>query len=345
MDYRNNGRRNAESQRMAQKKRPRKRFLFLYFGIFLIVIGVFAIFRWAVPTNETVIENPNRTEAPASSEAPSSEGTPAPAETGSPAPSATPSATAKPVTKTENSYDSENLTMSISNHEDQVDGQTVKYFVVDIQLKDMSLFKTAFSGSGDGISNEYENPLTLLEENNGLLGINCDNSGYLSDGIIVRNGELYRFRPSDRDVCMIFSDGTMRVAQESSFSSQDEIFDLINNEGLLHTFSFGPALIENGQGRGDYSDSNVQTWNPRTAIGMIEPYHFVFVVVDGRTDDTAGMRLIHLEELMSSLGCQVAYNFDGGQSSILMYDGNIVNNIAGRDEPRGVTDIVYLSEN
>lgn len=341
MSQRNGSMREAQSQRISEKKRSRKIFLFLYLGIFLVAIGIFSIFRWAMPSKDGVIENPNKKPSPSPSASVA-------ADTRKPSsqePSATPPPTPKPVTKTDDSYDSEKLSFSISKHEEEIGGRTVKYFVADIQLKDMSLFGSAFSGDGKSISNQYENPVSIAEKHGGLLAINCDNSGYLADGIIVRNGELYRFKPSNRDCCLIFSDGTMEIASEKSFSSQDEIFGLINEKGLLHSYSFGPYLLNNGKGRDDYSDSTVQRANPRTAIGMIAPYHYVFVIVDGRTDDSAGLSLKDLEQLMTSLGCQVAYNFDGGQSSILIYDGKILNNIAGRDEPRGVTDIVYLSEN
>ena len=68
------------------------------------------------------------------------------------------------------------------------------------------------------------------------------------------------------------------------------------------------------------------------------------MIVDGRTDENRGVRLIQLEQIFKDLGCTEAYNFDGGQSSIMIYDGKIQNDIAGRDTPRSLSDILYFAE-
>jgi len=85
--------------------------------------------------------------------------------------------------------------------------------------------------------------------------------------------------------------------------------------------------------------------NPRTAIGMIAPLHYVFVVSDGRTNQSAGLSLYQLAEFMQSLGVQVAYNLDGGGSSTMVFQGKVINNPTtnGRTiAERKVSDIVYI---
>ncbi len=334
--------RSAESRERARQHRvmkARNRFIMWIVIVFFVALAIFAVVRWALPSSEGAIDLP--AVSPVPSTAPDSSASP------SPSASASASATPVPITKTDSSYQSENLQITIEKKVlENVDGdKKTDYYVADIVCKDMSLFKTAFSGDGDSIPrNSYEDPVTISERYSALLSINCDNAGYLTDGIIVRNGTLYRFKPSDRDLCMIFSDGTMKCVKENTIKSKDEIASLIANDGLLHTFSFGPALITDGVAKGDYSDSQVQTFNPRSAIGMVEPGHFKLVIVDGRTDENRGVRLIQLEQIFKDLGCTEAYNFDGGQSSIMIYDGKIQNDIAGRDTPRSLSDILYFAE-
>ena len=84
--------------------------------------------------------------------------------------------------------------------------------------------------------------------------------------------------------------------------------------------------------------------NPRTAIGYIDDLHYVFVVSDGRTDESAGLSLYQLAQFMQGLGCQCAYNLDGGGSSTMYFDGDIINNPTtnGETHERRVSDIVYL---
>ena len=65
--------------------------------------------------------------------------------------------------------------------------------------------------------------------------------------------------------------------------------------------------------------------NPRTAIGQISPLHYLFVVSDGRTGESAGLSLLELAQIMQERGCAVAYNLDGGGSSTMWFNGAIVN--------------------
>ena len=85
--------------------------------------------------------------------------------------------------------------------------------------------------------------------------------------------------------------------------------------------------------------------NPRTAIGVIDDLHYVFVVSDGRTDESEGLSLFQLAQFMSSLSVKTAYNLDGGGSSSMVFNGTVVNNpttTGGRIKERSVSDIVYI---
>ena len=85
--------------------------------------------------------------------------------------------------------------------------------------------------------------------------------------------------------------------------------------------------------------------NPRTAIGMIEPLHYVFVVCDGRTGESEGLSLYELAQFMRALGVDTAYNLDGGGSSTMVFQGELINNptTSGSSiKERSVSDIVYI---
>ena len=85
--------------------------------------------------------------------------------------------------------------------------------------------------------------------------------------------------------------------------------------------------------------------NPRTAIGIIDENHYVFVVSDGRSDESEGLSLRELAEFMESLGVTTAYNLDGGGSSTMYFNGSVVNNPTtggSTTKERSVSDIVYI---
>ena len=84
--------------------------------------------------------------------------------------------------------------------------------------------------------------------------------------------------------------------------------------------------------------------NPRTAIGVIDECHYLFVVSDGRTSESEVLDLYQLAEVMKELGAETAYNLDGGGSSTMYFNGQVINNptSGGSIKERSVSDIVYI---
>ena len=117
--------------------------------------------------------------------------------------------------------------------------------------------------------------------------------------------------------------------------------------GAVQILSFGPALITNRSIAVTENEEvgKAKSSNPRTAIGIIDDLHYVFVVSDGRTDESEGLSLYELAEFMESLGVETAYNLDGGGSSTMYFNGQVVNNpttTGNSIKEREVSDIVYI---
>ncbi|MGO1316099.1 MAG: phosphodiester glycosidase family protein, partial [Cellulomonadaceae bacterium] len=88
---------------------------------------------------------------------------------------------------------------------------------------------------------------------------------------------------------------------------------------------------------------SIQGSHPRTAIGVIDDNHLVLVVVDGRDDGySRGATMTELAEIMVSLGATTAYNLDGGGSSELWFNGEVVNQPSNGGE-RATSDILYVA--
>lgn len=234
-------------------------------------------------------------------------------------------------------------------HDDQIDivlttmrVENTTVYVADVQIADISLLKTALAG------NTYARNLTettsVQAANTGaILAINGDYYGAQERGYVLRNGVLYRASAqSGTDALVIGADGNFRIINEGETSA-----DTLVREGAWQVLTFGPALINGGQVTVSSSDEvgRAMTSNPRTAIGQISEGHYLLVVSDGRTKESAGLSLRQLAELMQSLGAQIAYNLDGGGSSTMVFQGRVVNNPTtnGRSiRERSVSDIVYI---
>ena len=170
-------------------------------------------------------------------------------------------------------------------------------------------------------------------------------SEYTEDGVI-RNGKLYRSTAvSGREDLVIYEDGTFEIINESEVTA-----DQLMAKGAVQTLSFGPALIENGTVSVDGNDEvgRAMASNPRTAIGIKADGTYLFVVSDGRTEESEGLSLLQLAEFMKELGAETAYNLDGGGSSTMVFNGSVVNTPTGggigngSGSERKVSDIVYI---
>ena len=186
----------------------------------------------------------------------------------------------------------------------------------------------------------------IAEEVGAILAINGDYYGFRDEGFVMRNGYLYRDTPRSgygNDDLVIYEDGTFAIVDEANSDAQ-----ALADEGAVQIFSFGPGLVEDGEITVNEATEVEQAMrsNPRTAIGMIEPLHYLLVVSDGRTDESEGLTLMEIAQVMQDLGCQTAYNLDGGGSSTMWFMGEVVNvPTDGRSiRERSVSDIVYIGE-
>ena len=99
-------------------------------------------------------------------------------------------------------------------------------------------------------------------------------------------------------------------------------------EDVKHIISGGPYLVKDGE---IFVDMTAQKLgciggrNPRTAIGYTKDNHIIMITADGREGSSIGLTLNELAYLMQSLGCVNAMNLDGGGSTVMYVDGNIVN--------------------
>ena len=213
-------------------------------------------------------------------------------------------------------------------------------YVADILLPSVESLKTAFAQDTYGRKITATTSDTATE-NDALLAINGDLYGARERVYVILNGILYRDTPSNADVLCIYTDGRMEIVAPQEKSAQE----LLDN-GAWQVFSFGPGLLEDGEILVDTNDEvgMAMASNPRTAIGMIEPNHYIFVVSDGRTSDSEGLSLYELADFMKNLGVATAYNLDGGGSSTMVYQGEIINTpSSGRhSRERSVSDIVYI---
>ena len=217
-------------------------------------------------------------------------------------------------------------------------------YVAKVELSKNAQIETAFAQNSYG-KNVTATTSSMAESSAAILAVNGDYYGARDNGYVIRDGIIYRSSAkADQEDLVIYKDGSMKIINESEVSAQELVDD-----GAVTVLSFGPALVENGKVSVSQNDEvgKAMASNPRTAIAITEDNHYLFIVSDGRTDESEGLSLYELATFAASLGAKTVYNLDGGGSSTMYFNGNVVNNPTtnGWDiSERGVSDIVYISK-
>ena len=242
-------------------------------------------------------------------------------------------------TTTDTSYSDDNIQVSLT--EKTVENTQV--YIADITVSSSDYLKNAFAQNTYGTNVTAKTSVTATE-NNAILAVNGDYYGANSTGYVIRNGVVYRDtvrEDSSNGDLAIYKDGSFKVIYEDEISA-----DQLVKDGVVNLLAFGPSLVEDGEITVDTNSEVGQSMasNPRTAIGIIDENHYIIVVSDGRTSESEGLSLYQLAEVMKSYGVKTAYNLDGGGSSTLYFNGQVINKPTtnGTISERAVSDIVYI---
>lgn len=246
--------------------------------------------------------------------------------------------------RTDDSWSADGTTISVRQVTTGTDDRAVTYFVADLVLSDATVLRSAFAEDSFG-TNIIDETSDIAEQNDAIFAINGDYYGFRQTGIVIRNGVAYRDEGA-REGLAFYRDGHVELYDETATDAETLV-----DAGVWNTLSFGPALVEDGQvvdGIDEVEvDTNVgnhsiQGDQPRTAVGVVDDNHLVLVVVDGRdTGYSAGASMTELATLMQGLGATTAYNLDGGGSSTMYFNGQVVNQPSNGGE-RGTSDILYV---
>ena len=247
---------------------------------------------------------------------------------------------AKNAQVTYTSYSDENISINLTEktvNETQI-------YVADVTLSSADYMKTALAQNSYG-SNVTAKTSVTAAENNAILAINGDYYGANNSGYVIRNGIVYRDSVRDNSSngdLAIYKDGSFKIIYENQVSA-----DQLVQDGVVNLLAFGPSLVENGEiSVGTNAEvGQAMASNPRTAIGIIDENHYIIVVSDGRTSESKGLSLYQMAEVMKSYGVKTAYNLDGGGSSTLYFNGQVINKPTtggSKISERAVSDIVYI---
>ena len=183
-------------------------------------------------------------------------------------------------------------------------------------------------------------PSTIFKKTNGVVGMSADYCAFRDYGIVVQYGNVVRKKSrSLLDTAIYDKKGNFSYCEDNQAFFKSDLF--INGD-VIHTFAFGPTLIDNYKVRSSWKlRSYICQANepyPRAAICQFDyDKHYLLCTVD-----LPGLTLTDFANELSTLGVRFAYNLDGGQTATLMFNQSVINKVAYGGE-RPVSDILYFA--
>ncbi len=193
-------------------------------------------------------------------------------------------------------YENQAQGVRIEIHRYEDKDQTILWYEADLQFSAESPIEFLTANAEDPVKG-FVYPEKLARDNGAVFAINDDQFGYhlynhKKSGIIIRNkAALYSATRENGnlgwptlDTAAFFGDGTMRVYQSEELTPQQYV-----DIGAQTVLSFGPWLVRDGK-TNPLLTRYFKTREPRSAIGMIGPYHFVVLSVEraGKTQPRRG---------------------------------------------------------
>ncbi len=234
-------------------------------------------------------------------------------------------------------YEDESITVTMESR--KIDDSV--YHIAWVKIAHPSQLRAALAGPYG--SKKTAKTSEIAAANNAVVAINGDYFQYRSSGYEVRQGEVLRKTPNTKlDLLVVDENGDFHIFKKSN---KKELTAFLQEHTPANAFTFGPALVKDGEVQ--YINNTYgfapQDRAPRVGIGQIGPLEYVLVVVDGRQEDySRGISIKMLAEFMGELGCQQAFNLDGGGSATMVFNGACYNSISDKSE-RNISDIIYFA--
>ena len=227
-------------------------------------------------------------------------------------------------------YLSKDLSVHILRFSGRYNKKTVIWYMADIRFAAPNHFR-AFSADPQKPSRTQEQPSLIARRNQVVYAQNGDLFSFRlynkeRVGLIIRAGQVLREDTYTRPVAKIppldelalFSDGHIEMRTPGQMTAQAYL-----DAGALDVLAFGPVLLHDGV-KDDRLDISFTHREPRSALGVVSPGHFIGIMVEGRNDRSAGAPLRFVADRLLEAGCTEAFTLDGGQTAAMLFMGEYV---------------------
>lgn len=219
------------------------------------------------------------------------------------------------------------------------------YTISEVKIAHPSQFRRFLAGGEFGSDKQYVTT-EMASSVNAVVATSGDFYKFRRVGAIVYDGVLQRFEGNTVDTCFINDDGDLLFAYRGDLKTQEETEAFIEENNVRFSLAFGPVLVDNGEAcaPSGYPIGEINEEYSRAAVCQKDELHYMFVNLTG--EPAKGIRhrqtISEFAENLAELGCEKAYALDGGQTTVIAMDGELISN-PDYGTQRQISDIIYFA--
>lgn len=213
----------------------------------------------------------------------------------------------------------------------------------EIKLLHPSQFRRYLSGGefGSGIQSRTSE---MAQDVNAVVACSADFYAYRRQGVSVTNGIVNKANAGIKDGCYIDYNGDLILERGLAFDGIDDLQEYVDENNINFSLSFGPILVQNGENvcPKNYGLGESQNVFPRSAICQMGNLHYLYVASNMENHYWAVFTTYDFAKYVADTGCISAYGLDGGQTTTVVMNNEVINYVNYGSE-RYISDIIYFA--
>ena len=216
------------------------------------------------------------------------------------------------------------------------------YTFSEVKIKHPSQLRRFLADDTYGSDKQYYGS-DMARSVNAVTASNGDFYKFRSYGFVTYYGKVYR-SDSWLDTCFVDDQGQLLMVPRGQLHNIEQAQAFVDEHNVRFSLAFGPILIRDGKNvvPSAYACGEIDDNYSRSALAQLDTLHYMLCVTSFEASAWGMPDSRSFAEVLLRKGCLNAYSLDGGQTTLLMTNDQIINRTS-YDSERTVSDIIYFA--
>ncbi len=221
--------------------------------------------------------------------------------------------------------------------------ESTAFTFAEVKLMHPSQFRRHLSGQEFG-SGTLSLTSEMAQSVNAVVGCSGDYYSYRRRGLTIVDGEVKKYVTGLPDTCYINDAGDLILERDQNFADIAAVQNYADENNIQFSLSFGPILVKDGENicPKSYDLGEVKQRYSRAAICQMDKLHYLYIAAGMDVDTYGLMTMRTFSKHVAETGCRQAYALDGGQTTTIVLNNEVINHVNYGSERR-ISDIIYFA--